>query len=269
MSAAPHHSSPVGLVGLGLGALAGVLGALACGYDWARGPERFSPGDVVFSYPVGVAAVGIVGAILITTTIVMPWTWARVTGIGLVATFGTIYAILVIAARSVDDFEVDADIDLLTGAGISSLAFGLSAAGLLLAILGDRPRPALPASAPAQVYSQPYGPPDPGYASAGRLPSLEAPPPPPARTGTSGKAIASLVLGILGVVSIVAPPLAALAVAFANLGRADIRASGNRKGGNGMAVAGLVLGIVGLALSVIILAALMATLPPSDMSAFE
>lgn len=65
---------------------------------------------------------------------------------------------------------------------------------------------------------------------------------PPPRRGTSGLAIASLVLGLLwlgGMGSL-------LAIIFAASGRKAISRSGGWLGGDGLAIAGMVLGIVGL-----------------------
>jgi hypothetical protein len=59
--------------------------------------------------------------------------------------------------------------------------------------------------------------------------------------GTNGLAIASLVLGILGLCGVGS----LLAVIFGHMARSQVRTSG--QSGNGLAVAGLVLGYVGLA----------------------
>ena len=67
-------------------------------------------------------------------------------------------------------------------------------------------------------------------------------PPPAAAPGTSGLAVASLVLGILWlwwVGSI-------LAVIFGHVSLSQIKQSHGRLGGRGLAIAGLVLGYIGL-----------------------
>lgn len=77
------------------------------------------------------------------------------------------------------------------------------------------------------------------------------PPPPPSSSnvtrtaGTNGKAIASLVLGIVGVI-IFGIILGPLAIVFAVLAKKEIARTG--QGGNGMATAGLVLGIIAIVL---------------------
>jgi hypothetical protein len=61
--------------------------------------------------------------------------------------------------------------------------------------------------------------------------------------GSSGKAVASLVLGLVG---LLIAPAGALAIGFALMARDDIRSTSARLGGSGMAIAGLVLGIIDL-----------------------
>lgn len=82
----------------------------------------------------------------------------------------------------------------------------------------------------------------------------QGPPPPPAAAGqekrTSGKAIASLVLGIVGLI-IVPVICSTLAIIFGVMGRNETEADPTL-GGRGMATAGLVLGIVGLVAGIIV-----------------
>jgi hypothetical protein len=69
---------------------------------------------------------------------------------------------------------------------------------------------------------------------------------------TSGFAVASLVLGIIGL-PIICPLLipSVLAVVFGLLGRRDVREKGHS--GEGMALAGLIMGIIGIMVSVVLL----------------
>ncbi len=78
-----------------------------------------------------------------------------------------------------------------------------------------------------------------------------APPPgPPIQPRTSGKAIASLILGFFPFVLLVCP---VLAVIFGHLSYSEIKRSAGRLKGKGLALAGLVLGYVGIAMTPIIL----------------
>jgi hypothetical protein len=81
------------------------------------------------------------------------------------------------------------------------------------------------------------------------------PPPPGAGPPSAGLSIASLVLGIISVVTfcfwIVGVPCAILAIIFGFIGRTQ--------GGQGMAVAGLVLGFVSLGLLFLVIAGIIAS----------
>jgi len=70
---------------------------------------------------------------------------------------------------------------------------------------------------------------------------------------TSGMAIASLVLGIVGFV-LAGGLFSVLAIIFGGIGMGQINRSHGALKGKGMAVSGLVLGIVGLILGIIIIA---------------
>lgn len=98
------------------------------------------------------------------------------------------------------------------------------------------------ASAPAPAPSQPAA-----AASQPQNPWLAVPPPQtPART--SGKAVASLILGIVNALFLfVFFPIGILAVVFGHLGRNEVKRSNGAIGGGGMAMAGLVLGYMSVA----------------------
>jgi len=74
--------------------------------------------------------------------------------------------------------------------------------------------------------------------------SLAPAPAQPIQPHTSGKAIASLVLGFMFILF----PAAILAVVFGHLSRSEIRRSAGRLKGKGLALAGLILGYFGIAL---------------------
>jgi len=89
--------------------------------------------------------------------------------------------------------------------------------------------------------------------------SAVPPPPPPggttttSRTSASGLAVASLILGIVGLFIQLFGILPILAIVFGVMARRRIAAGA--EGSSGMAMAGIILGIVGLVILVIILAA--------------
>ena len=73
----------------------------------------------------------------------------------------------------------------------------------------------------------------------------------PARTGTNGFAVASMVIGIVQFMFclLVIGPI--LALVFGYKGRREIDGSGGRQTGRGMATAGIVLGWVGAGLTIL------------------
>jgi len=75
--------------------------------------------------------------------------------------------------------------------------------------------------------------------------SLDAVPIPTSEQQISGKAVGSLVTGILGLLLF---PASIAAVVLGHMSRSDIRKSAGRLKGSGMALAGLILGYSGLAL---------------------
>jgi hypothetical protein len=113
------------------------------------------------------------------------------------------------------------------------------------------PRPPDPGLAP------PYYPdidPNPAAATPGfpnaRFPIAPPAPPHPAMIGRSGKAIAAMVLGIVGVVMCFTVIPSILALVFGLIAGSQIKRSEGRLTGKGMATTGIVLGIVGLLLGI-------------------
>jgi hypothetical protein len=70
---------------------------------------------------------------------------------------------------------------------------------------------------------------------------------------TSGMAIASLIMGLVGFVS-AGGILSILAIVFGGISMGQINKSNGMLKGKGMAVAGLVLGIIGLIIGVVVIA---------------
>lgn len=120
------------------------------------------------------------------------------------------------------------------------------------------------------MTATPPEPPDRGPASPPTPPPAppppSAPPPPPAppaygqqttgygyQTGpkTNGLAIASLVLGIAGLVFYACGVASILALVFGYMARGQIDRSPGAEGGRGMAIAGIIMGWIGVAIFVI------------------
>jgi type IV pilus assembly protein PilA len=82
--------------------------------------------------------------------------------------------------------------------------------------------------------------------------ATSAPPAPVGHAETSGKAIASLICGILFLI----PPFPIVAIVLGHLSLSQIRKSGGRIQGDGLAIAGLVLGYLGAVPVLLIIAAI-------------
>jgi Domain of unknown function (DUF4190) len=154
---------------------------------------------------------------------------------------------------SLDDWGRDPDGPFGASAGGDPTAPGAGS---------DLPRPASPPPPAADHHGMPQYPPydwPVGAYPPGTLPppmgfpdQTPAAPYQPAgqyTSGNDGKAVASLVLGILGFVCF-GPFCHIPAIILGHLARRDIRRSQGRLGGDGMAIAGLILGYVGLGLMV-------------------
>jgi hypothetical protein len=110
---------------------------------------------------------------------------------------------------------------------------------------GDGPPPFQPPAAPPPSYGVPGQQPF-GYQPAGYQPYGFQPAPSPK---TNGLSIASLVLGIIGLILFCLPLPSLLAVIFGFVGRSQISRDQSR--GRGMAIAGLVLGAIGIIAAII------------------
>ncbi len=199
----------LGRIGLGLCAIAALLFVFTTGSTLV---EQDATGRTV-SLSNSTIAYGVVLAVVLALTAVAPWVWARLVGVTLGAVVAGIAGAVVVGARGDNGFTPGIDVSLGGAGAILVVAFFVAVAGVVLALVGLR-RPA-PVGAEAAAVAG----------------------------GTSGKAVASLVLGLVG---LVIAPAGALAVGLSLLARDDIRLGGGRLGGNGLAIAGLVLGIVDL-----------------------
>jgi len=193
-----------GLVACGLGA---ILMAAAAGH--AMTEQSFGPGGAAggsIELASDVVGVGAALAVLCFAAAFAPWSWARLVGLAAGSATSAIAAVILVGARTDDRYVSGVDVSLGTGGWLLLAASALALAGVMLALAG--------LTGPA-------------------APRAEA-----AGDRVSGRAIASLVLGICGVLVV---PLAAVA---AGLGLMAMREVPPGRDGRGLAVAGLVLGLV-------------------------
>jgi len=201
-----YPPTPLGRAGFGVAALGGVLTAATAGSTAVR------QGDFASIEVAGGSWIGVIAAVLCVVAAAAPWAWARLAGVGVSSLFAIVVAFAVIGFRTSEDFLPRVDVSL-AGAGWLMVASALLLfAGTALALVGLR----VPVRGPD-----------------------------PTAAPREGKAVASLVVGIVG---LLLPFLAAPAIGLAQFAMDDVRASDGRVGGRGMAVAGLVLGIVSLSL---------------------
>jgi Domain of unknown function (DUF4190) len=238
-----RSSNPIVRAGLGLGALAGVLVALAPTGDLASGPARGAADTTAtIDLEAAVGALGAAAAVLLIAAAAAPWLWAHLAGVALATIVGATAGLIVLTGRTSDDFAAGADVSLERGGTLLVLAFWVGLAGVIVTLVGFR-RVAMDA---AQALSAE------GDAAPGE---------PEGPRRTSGKATVSLVLGIAGFITVFA---STLAIAFGALALGDIKASRGALGGRGVAIAGLALGFVALSLLIALVGSGMLSASPSD-----
>ncbi len=204
--AAPYPPTLLGRAGFGVAALGGILMAATVGSTAVEQPA-FGSIEVA-----GGAWIGVVAAVLCIGAAVAPWFWARLAGVGISSFFAIVVAFALIGFRTSDDLAPGVDVSLGGAGWLMLLGSLLLFAGTAMALIWLR---------------VPVREPDAGQAAP------------------EGKAVASLVVGIVGVVL---PFAAAPAIGLSMYATDDMKASDGRVGGRGMAIAGLVLGIVSLSI---------------------
>jgi len=205
--------------GLGLGALAAALLALAPLFDIADGPAA-PPRGGTFTAGIGisVSAIAFTACLAIVVGVVREILWIHLLGLVLVTGVALVAGLLVIVARTSDSFADGADVTLHAGGFLLIGSFWIALAGIVVALVGVR------------------------------MVAIAAPPGTIPRTGPEQRARTAPLAAMLGTVGVVIVITSALAVAYGVLALGDIRASGERLTGRGMAVAGIALGILVLSL---------------------
>jgi Domain of unknown function (DUF4190) len=228
--------------GIALGAVAGVLVALAPSGDLASGPARGAPDTIAtIDLDSAVGLLGAAGAVLLIAAAAVPFLWAHLAGVALATIVGATAGLIVLTGRTSDDFAADAEVTLERGGVLLVLAFWVGLAAVLVALIGFR----------RIAMAEPEGPPD-GEVIAEQEEVVAR---------TSGKATAALVLGIAGFITVFA---STLAIALGTLALGEIRGSRGTLGGRGIAIGGLALGIIALSLLIAFVGAGMLTASPTD-----
>jgi hypothetical protein len=230
--------------GLALGAVAGVLVALAPMGDLVSGPARgASDTTATIDLEGSVTVLGVAGVLLLAAAAMVPWLWAHLAGLALTPMVGITAGLIVLAGRASDDFAPEAGLSLERGGTLLVLAFWVSVVAVIVILVGFR-QVAMAIPERQAVEADP-----------------EAEPP----RRTSGKATVSVVLGIAGFLGAFAAALAfaaPLAIAFGTLALGDIRAWGGELRGRGVALTGIVLGIISLSLLIALVGSSMFVLEP-------
>ncbi|MGD9696522.1 MAG: hypothetical protein AB7V42_12800 [Thermoleophilia bacterium] len=227
----PSERQPTGTtamrIGYLLGIVAALLGALASSSDLVRGPAREGEGLVRVTMDQPLLPLAVVAIVLLAAAALLPWLWARLAGLAVVTAVTFSVGFIVVAGRTSDKIALDADVTLLRGGSLLTIAFWVGLAGLIVLLVAFRQ------TAQAPLDGEPPG--------AG---VADDDPPVP-----SLKARLSVLLGILGFITIVVSPVA---IALAALALGDIDRGEGRVVGRGLAITGMVLGMVALSILVVV-----------------
>ena len=209
--------------GLAVAALAAALMAVAAFFDLADGPSASGHGTYTAGIGISVAAIGFTACLAILVGVVREVLWIHLVGLVLGTGVALVSGVLVIVARTSDNFADSADPTLRAGGLLLVCAFWLALGGVVTALVGIR------------------------------MVAIAAPPPLNVpRTGPQQRARTAPLSAILGLVAIAVVVTSALAVAYGVLALGDIRSSGERLTGRGMAVTGMALGILVLSLLAVV-----------------
>jgi hypothetical protein len=205
-------------VGLGIGALAAVLAALAPSLgDLVRGPARAAHAERVATFDGSFVPIAVLCALVLAAAVVIPRLWAGFTGIVVATIIAFASGREVWVARTSKEFAADADLVLLGGGKALVAAATIGMAAVIITLVGVRRDTPVPADAPA----------------AGAGPRNA-----PRALVALGVAVAGFLVGVLGPLGI------ALGVIALN----EVRGSGGRLRGQGFAIAAIALGILGYSL---------------------
>ena len=199
----PYAPTTIGRAGFVIAAIGGVLVAVTAG------STAVDQGVVTISVAGG-SWIGVVAAVLCVAAAAVPFVWARIAGVTVSGLFALLVSFALIGFRTSDDLIEGIDVSLGAAGWMMLIGAILLFAGTAVALYGFR------------------------------VPARE---PDPSRDPSSGKALISLILGIVGVLI---PVASAPAVGVGLLALDDDRVTDGRLGGRGQAKAGIILGIASL-----------------------
>ena len=235
--------------GLGLGAVACVIAAIAPQWDLVEGPSRDEAGVTkILETPGGVGGLAVLIAIALVVAAFRPRQWLWLAGLGLATALAGACALVVYNGRTSSELAPDADVSLLTGGGLLTVAFWVAMVAVAVMLVGFRtlalaPRP-VDEGAAAEEDAEDDAP-------RGRV----------ARTRASGKARLAFALSVAGIIVIVG---SSLGVALGTLALGEIRTSGEHGAGRGLAIAAIVVGLAALCLLAALVGVLTLTAKPSS-----
>ncbi len=236
--------------GLGLGAVACVIAAIAPQWDLVEGPSRDAAGVTkILETPGGVGGLAVLIAIALVVAAFRPRQWLWLAGLGLATALAGACALVVYNGRTSSELAPDADVSLLTGGGLLTVAFWVAMVAVAVMLVGFRTL----ALAPRPV--------DEGAAAEEEDAEDDAPSGRVERTRASGKALLAFALSVAGIIVIVG---SSLGVALGTLALGEIRASGEHGAGRGLAIAAIVVGLAALCLLAALVGVLTLTAKPSS-----
>lgn len=236
--------------GLALGVPAGVLAAIASRWDLVEGASRDAPGVTkVIGTDRFVGGFAVLIVILLLAAVFVPRLWLWLAGLGVTTGLAGACGLVVISGRTSSDLAPDADVSLLTGGRLLTMAFWVAMVAVAVMLVGFRkmalaPRPVEEGAVADEEDSQDDVP-------GGRA----------ERTRASGMALLAFSLSVGGIAIIVG---SSLAVAVGTLALGEIQASGRHIAGRGLAITAVGVGLVTLCLFAALVGVLMLTATPSS-----
>lgn len=235
-------------LGLALGAAAGVIAAIAPRWDLVEGPSHDAPGTTKVIETAGaLGGFGVLVAIGLAAAVFAPRLWAWLAGLGVATALAGASGLVVINGRTSSDFAPDADVSLLGGGRLLTVAFWVAMVAVAVMLVGFRKLALAPRPAEEDAVGDEEGAVEP--TPSGRRTRLRSP-----------KATLAFALSVAGFAIIIG---SSLGVALGTLALGEMRASG-QMAGRGLAAAAIVVGLLALCLLAALVGVLTLTATPSS-----